>query len=247
MEGAFFEFEVSSAVCTGRAHRSMGLPCQDRIAIRRSEGALCAALADGAGSRPRSETGAACVTACVSETLSGRFEEFWPLEDPALTERLVRLCLSALAQQRLPAYDMACTLLFFAAHQDGRFLAGHLGDGAMISVTETGLRVFSRPENGADASETFFITSPDAGAHLRLYRGQLPQSGTLLLMSDGMAESLYQRSTEAPAPVCGRIAQWVHEGDPEIVSRSLERNMETLCAQRSADDLSLIAAAWEAL
>lgn len=247
MEGAFFEFEVSSAVCTGRAHRNAGLPCQDQIAIRRGEGTICTALADGAGSRPRSETGAACVTACVSGALSERFEEFWPLEDPALADRLVQLCLSALARQKLPVYDMACTLLFFAAHQDGRFLAGHLGDGVMISATEAGLRVFSHPENGADTSETFFITGPDAGEHLRLFRGQLPESGTLLLMSDGMAESLYQRSTETPAPVCGRIAQWVHEGDPEIVSQSLERNMETLCAQRSADDLSLIAAAWEAL
>ena len=54
------EFEASSAVYAGRFHRAAGSPCQDRTAFARTDRAVCAALADGAGSRAHSEVGAAC-------------------------------------------------------------------------------------------------------------------------------------------------------------------------------------------
>lgn len=239
------EYKVSRAVCTGRAHLLSGLPCQDQIALcRGGEGGVSAALADGAGSRAKSDLGAACVTRCAAELLCRRFDGLWAMEDRALAEALTQACTQALRQQEPPVYELASTLLFFAGHADGRYLAGHLGDGALIWVQNGESRVFSPPENGAYPNETFFITSGGAAEHLRLYRGRLEAPGALLMMSDGMAESLYQRSTGKPAPACAAIARWLQEGDEETVGRALESNMRRMFSRHSGDDLSLAAVAW---
>ena len=238
------EFEASSAVYAGRFHRAAGSPCQDRTAFARTDRAVCAALADGAGSRAHSEVGAACATAIAARLLSSRFDALWALSDEALRAELMEQCLAELSRETLPLRELACTLLFFAAHRDGRFLAGHIGDGVIV-LSDAESRVLSTPENGDTLSETYFLTGADAAEHLRVYRGTLPPEGTALLMSDGMAESLYRRFDGSPAPACGRIAQWLHEGDPQVVDQALAAHMEKTFSRRSDDDLSLIAVAWE--
>lgn len=238
------EYKISRAACTGRHHLAAGLPCQDKTALCRREEAFCAALADGAGSRADSAQGAACVTQCAAELLAGRFEDLWALENAALAGELLRACLRALNGLEPPIRELACTLLFFAAHADGRFLSGHLGDGVQILVREDRSSVFSPPENGAYPNETFFITGEDAVQHLRLRRGRLEGPGALLLMSDGMGEALYQRDTGLPAPACRTIARWLREGDEDTISQALEANMRQVFSRHSGDDLSLVAAAW---
>ena len=238
------EYKMSQAACTGRHHLAAGVLCQDKTALCRRENALCAALADGAGSRARSAQGAACVTQCAAELLAERFEDLWALENPALAGELVRTCLRALEDLEPPIRELACTLLFFAAHDDGRFLSGHLGDGVQILVREERSAVFSPPENGAYLNETFFITGEDAVRRLRLRRGRLEGPGALLLMSDGMGEALYQRDTGLPAPACRTIARWLWEGDEDTISRALEANMERVFSKHSGDDLSLAVVAW---
>lgn len=239
------EYRVGRAVCTGRAHLLAGLPCQDQIALCRSgEGGVCAALADGAGSRAKSDLGAACVTQCAAQLLCRRFDTLWAMEDRALAETLTASCTRALRRQALPASELASTLLFFAGHADGRYLAGHLGDGVLIWVQNGKSRVLSPPENGDYPNETFFITVGSAAEHLRLYRGRLEAPGALLMMSDGMAESLYQKSTGTPAPACASIARWLREGGEETASQALESNMRQIFSRHSGDDLSLAAVAW---
>ena len=239
------EYKVSQAVCAGTRHQAEGLPCQDRTSTERSGDVICCALADGAGSRSSSEVGAACVTRFVSGLFCQAFEALWAMEDGALARRITELCCAALARQAPPIYDLACTLLFCAAHRDGRFLAGHLGDGIMILEQGGQLSVFSPPENGAYRNETFFITGEDASEHLRIRRGVWAQPGTLLMMSDGTAESLYHYATQAPAPACRILAQWLREGDEETVSAALGENMEQIFSAHTGDDMSLILLNWQ--
>lgn len=233
------EYKVSHAVCTGRHHRAAGLPCQDKIALVRGEGVFCVALADGAGSRTDSDLGADCVTRCTAELLAGEFDRLWALGDE-LAEYLIETCVHALAQLEPPVYEMACTLLFFAGHEDGRYLSGHLGDGIQIAVKDGAAAVFSPPENGDYQNETFFITSLDAKEHLRIRRGKTEDSGALLLMSDGTAEVLFQRSTGIPAPACITIADWLQEGgSEETISQALASNMREVFIRHCGDDFSL--------
>ncbi len=237
------EYKISTAAYTGRRHQAAGLPGQDHAAQARSSSAVCAALADGAGSRICSSLGAACVTEHISRLLSENFDRIWERED--LADYLVQECVRVLSEQEPPIYELASTLLFFAGHRDGRFLSGNLGDGMQILINEDDASVFSPPENGEYRNETFFITAADAPAHLRLRRGRLETPGALLLMSDGMAESLYQRGSGTPALACRVMAGWLREGDEDTVSQALADNMRRVFSQHSGDDLSLAAIAWE--
>lgn len=238
------EYKISLAAYTGRRHQAEGLPCQDKVCLARTEHVFCAALADGAGSRENSELGAACVTEYVAGLLTEGFEDLWTMEPEALAERVTEDCVRALAQLEPPIYELASTLLFFAGHKDGRYLAGHLGDGVQILVDEAGPRVFSPPENGVYQNETFFITAEDAADHLRLKKGTLTGEAALLLMSDGMAESLYQHRTATPASACRTISGWLREGDEAVISEALRQNMEKIFSAHSGDDLSLIVITW---
>ena len=240
------EFKISSAVCTGRYHIEEDTPCQDAVCVRRGEKAVCVALADGAGSRANSDIGATCVTQHTAHLLSQRFDSLWDMERAALARFLVEECLKVLEAQEPPMYEMASTLLFFAAHRDGRFLTGHLGDGVQIQVLEGDEypMVVSHPENGQYQNETIFLTADDAQEHFRIQKGMLDRPGVFLMMSDGMAESLYLRKTGTPAPACGTIARWLAEGDEEVISQALVDNMKRTFSKHSGDDLSLAAIGW---
>lgn len=239
------DFKISLAAVTGRYHLQEQEDCQDMVCQHRSETCVCAALADGAGSRAESGLGARIVTETVSRALSSRFDEFWAMDEAVLAETLVNECLAQLRKQGKPLYDMACTLLAFAADESGRFLTCHLGDGIIVMDDFSRLSLFSAAENGVYLNETYFITGADAVSHLRIRRGTLPDCGAMLLMSDGAAESL-SLGNGAPADACRRIAAWLYEGEEEAVSEALSRNMREVMSKRSVDDMSLAVIAWDA-
>lgn len=239
-------YRSSAAAMSGSAHQAKGIPCQDKVFVVRDGPVLACALADGAGSRSSSDLGAACITRFVSRLLHERFDELWEMPREALAPWLVRECITALEQVGPPVYELACTLLFFAGHWDGRFLSGHLGDGVQIHLTEAGeLRVFSPPENGAYRNETYFITSDDAAAHLRLRRGVWKGAGALLLMSDGMADSLYNYESGTPAPACRTLAGWLREGEEDVITQALLKNMSRTFSRHTSDDMSLLLLTWQ--
>ena len=126
-------YKISHVVRTGRRHQAEGIPCQDQIHVCREGGVVCAALADGAGSRASSHIGAACVTAAVAALACEEFEGWWAQEDRKLAARILRRCLEELEGQPYPVYELASTLLFFAADGAGRYLSGHLGDGGDVN------------------------------------------------------------------------------------------------------------------
>ena len=239
------EYKVSWAVYPGTRHLREEIPCQDCAVVLRREETVCCALADGAGSRSRSELGADCVTQTVAALLSEHFEELWAMEEAALSAMVIDHCVKALGELEPPIYELACTLLFCAAHRDGRYLAGHLGDGVMIQEEDGELSVFSPPENGEYQNETYFITGPDAREHLRIRRGCWTEAGALLVMSDGTAESLYHYADGVPAAACRTLAAWLRNGEEDVISQALQSNLEHTFSRHTSDDMSLILLAWQ--
>lgn len=239
-------YKISQAACTGEAHRAGGKPGQDMVSCIRGGQVSCVALADGAGSKLYSGIGAEIATVAVSRLMCDRFDEFWPMEDGLLAGLVVDACAAKMAVTTLPLDEMSSTLLFFAAHRDGRYLAGHIGDGVMVRVDwpEGEPVLFSPPENGRYINETFFVTMPCAEEHLRVYRGRLEGEGAVVLMSDGAGESLYQRQQRLPAPACATFARWLRDGEEEVISTALKKNLEQVLSQNCADDLSLSIMTW---
>ena len=162
------EYKASMAVRVGLYHEACGMPCQDRVVVYRENGVVCAALADGAGSREYSALGAETVTRHIAKFLCQNFRELQDMAETSAAHWLVDNCTQVLLQLEHPLRELACTLLFFAAQEDGTFLSGHLGDGIQISIKHRVAEVFSLPENGEYQNETYFITGQDAADHLRI-------------------------------------------------------------------------------
>ena len=241
------DYKVACGRIAGRSHEASNTPCQDFVLVRRSASMGCIALADGAGSRARSEVGAEIVVRTVLRILSAEFATLYLLclNDPGAARRSIHgRLLSALdkgaSREGCSRKDLASTLLF-VAHTSGKFIAGHIGDGVIAQIPEGGVPVtLSHPENGEYTNTTVFVTDPTAIAKFRLMHGECGQESTdFAVMSDGCAETLYERRTGTPAPALAKLASWNRSMARSKVDRILAANLRQTFSKKSGDDCSL--------
>ena len=74
---------------------------------------------------------------------------------------------------------------------------------------------------------------------VRIYRGAMKELNGLILMSDGIEESLYNYKTASLVPITKEIIQWLDYGSEEEVSSALDENLKNVFAIKSSDDLSI--------
>jgi len=134
--------------------------------------------------------------------------------------------------------DLASTLLFVAV-KDGVYLAGHLGDGVIGVLREDRVDVLSTPKRGEFANTTYFVTQADSDIRLRLYTGPTDEADGFILMSDGAAESLFDRARKVMAPAVQRILGWLDEHPPLAVTRALYYNLNSIIIEKTNDDCSI--------
>ena len=241
----------------GKDHVEAGVVCQDNVAALSCNGVHAIALSDGGGSRKFSQIGSEYSTKAAVQMLTEKFDDFYARMDAidnagkeaaslllALRLEMLDTVLNALrkqvtAERALP--DFGCTLQF-AAVKNGRYIAGHVGDGVMAALYQRGLsrrvEVFSHPENGEGPNITFFVTDHNAKDHLRLTHGECHQLEGILMMSDGPEELLYS------------VAGGMHQNTQKLFDNyagvcyeqykaNLQRFLERTVARHSFDDLSL--------
>lgn len=236
--------KVAAVQLIGKSHVRSGQPCQDFASGRRRGNVAAIALADGAGSRSHSEAGARTSVQAALRHLLGGFEELYALIQTdlhlakgAILQR-VRKALDADASKLGQPVDELASTLLFAGICKNRFVAGHIGDGAIVfENSDRELSILSHPANGEYANTTFFTTDRNAGDQLRLYSGTM-NGGGFALMSDGAAEALYHRETGAPAPAIGQIMSWHRHLPRAKMEKVLTSNLDGPM-RKSADDLSL--------
>ncbi|MBE6691281.1 MAG: protein phosphatase 2C domain-containing protein [Ruminococcaceae bacterium] len=241
----------------GVDHIHAKVPCQDNVAAAAKNGVHAIALSDGGGSRKFSHVGSEYATRAACELLVERFEDYYSrLEridggDPKADKLLLRLRLEILdtvldamrtqvdAERTL--YDFGCTLQF-AAVKDGRYIAGHVGDGVIAAIYQRGLRrtveVLSHPENAGAPNVTFFVTDHDAEAHLRLSHGECRQLEGILMMSDGPEEVLYSGAGGMHQNTQKLFDNFVGVRRAEYTA-ALQKFLTGNIAKHSFDDLSL--------
>lgn len=231
--------------CVGRGHKGTSTPCQDAYAVKLRGGVGCIALADGAGSRRHSDRGAQICVDSVSRFLIKQFDvllELSKMRPESVSEMILRVALVALRRHvRRKKYgieDLACTLLF-AAYKDGNVLAGHLGDGVIGIQDEDEIRVLSFPENGEYANSTYFVTDKGVQSRLRIYQFDISGKAGVILMSDGAAESLFNRSTRELAPAVATMFGWARKLPPKKLRAVLEQNLEQVFRAETTDDCSI--------
>ncbi len=237
--------KAAAATVIGRSHVRDGSRCQDAVAVLSRRGAACIAVADGAGSKKRSGVGAQVASEKVVAVVLNDFERIYRLisTDATRARRMVLLpVLQSLRRKNRRRKDalesMACTLLF-AAYKDGRYIAGHIGDGVIAGTNSTGSFVLSTPENGEFLNTTIFVTDRNALASLRLYAGTVDDGCGAMLMTDGTAESLYDRSKRALAPAVDRFFDWSRRLPEKKMEAVLLANLREVFSNRSTDDCSI--------
>ncbi|WP_460132574.1 PP2C family serine/threonine-protein phosphatase [Pseudomonas sp. S1_E04] len=242
-----YRYKTSHGRIAGRSHAKDNTPCQDYAAVRNHPEFGCIALADGAGSRSKSEYGAQTVVKTVNRLLAQKFDDLWAKTetDPAVAvQDVLSHCLIALQReakkQQCTLNDLASTLLF-VAHSKGRFLAGHLGDGFIAQLKDDGSIVaLAHPDNGEYANTTVFVTDLSASSRMRLYKGESGHLSAFAIMSDGTAESLYLRSTKSPAQDgLKRLFDWNSSLTSGRMKKVIRLNLEQNFARKTSDDCSI--------
>lgn len=232
----------AGACVQGRSHLGSNIPCQDKIYFLERRGTCAIALADGAGSCKLSHVGAEVVAREICNLLVSRFDELRKYEPEKSKKVLLTEILEVLEQKRrelaVPQRELASTLLFVAV-KNGKFLAGHLGDGIIGMVNNRAPLVLSAPERGEFANTTTFVTSADARNNFRLYHGGTKKLEGFIMMSDGTGESLYDKRNNALAPAVLQMLEWLEQYPAEKVAQAIRNNLDGVIKQTTHDDCSL--------
>ena len=240
--GQVQNWRAAGLYVAGGSRSSSGKVCQDRIRIDTRGDVLACTLADGAGSRCKSDTGAQVAVTEVCAELVEHFEELLLASLEELAARLIGRVTDALAAeaQRLDCAlrEFASTLAFVAVC-DRRFIAGNLGDGVVARVGSSSEEILIPPERGEFANQTYFATDPGAAGHLRIKSGTLDQYHGFILMTDGPAKLLYDYRTRRLAPNGVQIGGWLlgHEADP--VLDGLDEILARDIVPRAGDDCTI--------
>lgn len=232
---------TASSTQQGVSHKISDTPCQDSVLLKQEEGYLFLGLADGAGSAMHSDIGSKLILKFLAIHMQISFEYYKKNVAIANKNLLARIHLALVAiakMKRVEIKDLSSTLQFIAVYYD-EFIIVHIGDGVIGMLDENdNLSVLSEPENGEFSHMTYFTTTLDA-KRVRIYRGDMKELNGLILMSDGIEESLYNYKTASLVPITKEIIQWLDYGSEEEVSSALDENLKNVFAIKSSDDLSI--------
>ena len=238
--------KLAFAAVAGRNKKDRRGACQDAVFGKSLSGVSCVALADGAGSRRLSGTGARRTVRLVVDHILANFdavfEKVWRGDERDVASCIVNMIVEELSSERYASRgsleDYACTLIF-AATDNERILLGHLGDGIAFAVGAQSAEIASSPDNGEYANETYFFTARDAVERFRLSAKRLETPVSILLASDGAAASLLRRADQAVAPAVSRLCEWTVARSRKEMNAALKANLEGMFRQKTMDDCSI--------
>jgi serine/threonine protein phosphatase PrpC len=163
-------WRIIGASVTGVSHERAGIPCQDAHQWETlPDGGLIVAIADGAGSAPRSAEGAHLATETAITALVGLLQDAGPAHPKAWQSVMhaafvaASAALATLAGDTGAAMrDFATTLTLVAATPDA-FVAAQIGDGVVVAEGADGeYFLATTPQRGEYANEVALLTAPDA-------------------------------------------------------------------------------------
>ncbi len=210
-------WQAISRSVIGTSHQKQNLPCQDFGGDRIVDHVMIGAVADGAGSAPRSDIGAelAVTTAlnylAATEAWLQQRQQSWqtlataptPAQAQKLFAKTVAKVRSALDQQAASHHyaveDLACTLLMFLATPDW-VMAMQIGDGFIVMRPQhQDYQLLFQPDKGEFANQTTFVTSSSALAAMQVRVITAPQS-FICAATDGLERVAIRLSDWAPFP-----------------------------------------------
>lgn len=250
-------WKVRGVSLAGYSHLRDGIECQDayRHLHEPTTGAHVLAVADGAGSRPRSALGAKLAVELAVEELGGRLARRGMPGDADGWRRLLEDGFEAVVELfNLTTRQIGKSPGEFAATLTAAVLAPpwlgivSVGDGIVMTgaeplAEESGLHLVMAAPPGEYVNETCFLSSDGAYDQVAIRCLHDPGMQALLLGTDGVTPLAVKRDGEAPRanrtfvePVMRSL---MSPSDPTEVSRLL---LEERLTRQSADDKTLLAA-----
>lgn len=241
----------------GKMHISRNMICQDRTFYKEANGVKIVSLADGAGSKTKSEIGAELVCEKVCELFSTKFIDYLLyFEDEKtnqakhkknmarLSKEIITYLVTALKakalEMNIAVEELSSTLLFFAI-KDNHYIMGHIGDGVIAGLYNENnayrVRVISEPENGERSNITFFVPDTNAEEHLHLQAGSIDNLKGVLLTSDGAGTVLFNGTSvdDNVYKLFSNFQNQQHTDYAQVISKFLRE----IISNYSTDDLSL--------
>lgn len=235
-------WRVVGVSVVGTSHLDKAVPCQDAHRYQvLSGGELLVAVADGAGSAARAETGASRAVDKAIEKLAQLLQAGTPPSDEASWKHLmtgvfglVRAELDGMAElENRPIRDFATTLTVAVA--TGEWTAvGQLGDGAAVARNAGGrLWLTVNPQRGEYANEAYFVTLANALEYLEVCVWHEPVTA-LVLITDGLLRLALEFPTYEPyAPFFEPLLAFTAQQQDEDQAR--ERLAGVLASDRICD------------
>jgi hypothetical protein len=153
---------IFGASVAGPGHIRHSLPCQDAhewAVFGKGRGYF--AIADGLGSARHSSTGATTAVAAAVEAANALMRRRRTVDVRRVAVACVVKARSALEakakEDSVPLDSLACTIISVAVMGDSVCVA-HIGDGAVVVRTETGVEVLSSPEESKFIDQVTPIT-----------------------------------------------------------------------------------------
>ncbi|WP_433796777.1 PP2C family serine/threonine-protein phosphatase [Actinoplanes sp. CA-252034] len=243
------EWKVLAASVTGGSHRLTGAPCQDASGWRAGPGMICLAIADGAGSRPRSEIGSRAAVDAVLDLLDATTDpELATGDDPAPVTAWLREALAG-ARERLEhtAEESGATLDDYAttlavALLTGRFMGlAQIGDALAVAGDADGYRTVQPPPRHEYANATTFLTASGYTDAVRLHVEPIDGLTDLVLSTDGLRLQILE-DLAASTPYADFFTDTCkYARDPAADEAAIERFLTDMPDQ-SGDDKSLLIA-----
>lgn len=233
---------ISYEAC-GRGHEKENIPCQDKALIKKNKDMYIIALADGAGSCKKSHYGASIVIDYAAKIIEENFDFLINNNNGVeVKKKIVEYLIMKLQDESLKlnctVKELSSTLLLACIKKD-KFLLMHIGDGVIGGIRNGKIEVLSTPFNGEYSNSTVFVTSKKASEYMKIYRGNVAEFESFVLMSDGTCESLYNKREKKLSEGVIKIATCLALFKEDKVKKSLEESFENLILKKTLDDCSI--------
>jgi serine/threonine protein phosphatase PrpC len=236
-----FYYKSAIAARQGISHKKTNTPCQDSVIEYRCDGYYFLGLSDGAGSAKYSNIGSEQILFFLTLHLRIYFEDYQNdiIDANKNLLSIIHIALKIIAKKnKVNVDELSSTLLLFVI-KGNKYMIIHLGDGVVGKLDKNNnLSVLSEPENGEFYNITFFSTTTDSN-RVRFYYGDISDISGIVLMSDGVEESLYDYKTRKLVPATKKIIKWLDNGSEEEITSVLSNNLKNVFAKKSDDDLSI--------
>lgn len=229
------QFKTAGASAAGSLHLDRGTACQDTVLVRTGEGFGFAALSDGAGSKKYAAESARC----CCETAAGIFTGRRMTAEEARQAVYEGINSAFAAEGSINTDEYGATLLFVYILNDGSYIAGHVGDGAIFKKGAEGWTVLSEPENGEYINETYFLPDREIGRHLRITTGSAAPGDCFILTSDGISDMLYDPETKETMPACGVLEEILAGSTPAEAQEIYAKELDEFFRRYTRDDMSV--------